>query len=33
MVAKLASKSDIILKPEETLNVKDELDCYVQKYW
>ncbi|MFA5470846.1 MAG: S1-like domain-containing RNA-binding protein [Acholeplasmataceae bacterium] len=30
MVAKLASKSDIILKPEETLNVKDELDCYVQ---
>src|SRR5690554_3245251 len=30
MVAKLASKSDIILKLEETLNVKDEFDCYVQ---
>ncbi len=30
MVAKLASKSDIILRPENTLKVKDEIDCYVQ---
>ncbi len=30
MVAKLAAKADIILEPETTLNVKDELECYVQ---
>lgn len=30
MVAKLASKSDIILEPLQELKVKDELDCYVQ---